>query len=58
MVMHRGCLWLPFGWGATSVFSGSSWALMVDAITHNNKNNEGTVRRFSKGTSFSLMYGL
>jgi len=58
MVMHRGCLGLPFGWGATSVFSGSSWALMVDVITlHNNKNNEGTVRRFSKGTSFSLMYG-
>jgi len=26
-------------------------------ITHNNKNNEGTVRRFFKGTSFSLMYG-
>ena len=57
MVMQRGCLGLPFGCGAINVFSGSSWALMVDAITHNNKNNEGTVRRFSKGTSFSLMYG-
>lgn len=56
--MHRGCLVLPFGCGAVSVFSGSSWALMVDVITQKNKSSKGTVKRFSKGTSFSLMYGL
>jgi hypothetical protein len=31
---------------------------MVEVITlNNNKNIEGTAKRFSKGTSFSLMYG-
>ena len=56
--MQRGGLVLPFAWGAMSVFNGSSWALMVDVITlNNNKSNEGTVKRFFKGTSFSLMYG-
>ena len=57
--MQRGCLGLPFGCGRFSVFSGSSWALAVDVITLNssNKNIEGTVNRFSKGTSFSLISG-
>jgi len=51
MVMQRGGLGLPFAWGIVSVFSGSSCALMVEAITLNNKkNNEGTAKRFSKGT--------
>jgi len=59
MVMQRGCRVLPFGCGAMSVFSGSSWALLVDVIAlKNNKSKKGTVKRFSKGTSFSLMYGL
>jgi len=58
MVMQRGCLGLPFGCGRFSVFSGSSWALAVDVITlKSNKNIEGTVNRFSKGTSFSLISG-
>jgi len=53
MVMHRGCLALPFGCGTFSVFSGSSWALAVDKITlNNNRDIEGTAKRFSKGTSF------
>jgi hypothetical protein len=56
--MHRGCLAMPFGCGAGNALIGSSWALMIDVITlKNNKSNEGTVKRFSKGTSFSLMYG-
>lgn len=59
IVIQRGCLLLPFGWGAISVFSGSSCALVVDVITLNsNTNNKGTVKCFSKGTSFSLMYGV
>jgi hypothetical protein len=58
MVMQRGCLGLPFGCGAINVFSGSSWALTADVITlKKNKSNKGTVKRFSKGTSFSLLYG-
>jgi len=58
MVMQRGCLGLPFGCGRFSVFNGSSWALIIDVITLNNNTNiEGTVYRFSKGTSFSLISG-
>jgi hypothetical protein len=59
MVIQRGGLALPFGWGRLRLFSGSSWALMVEVKTINNKMSiEGTVKRFSKGASFSLMYGL
>jgi hypothetical protein len=53
MVMQRGDFALPFGWGMTRLFSGASWALMVEVKRLRNKNSiEGTVKRFSKGTFF------
>jgi hypothetical protein len=58
IVMQRGGLGLPFAWEVINVFSGSSCALTTDVFTlENSKSNKGTVKRFSKGTSFSLMYG-
>src|SRR5690242_46475 len=53
IVMQRGGFALPFGRGTTRLFSGTSWALMVEVKRQNSKKSiEGTVKRFSKGTFF------